>query len=274
MTNDEEFGERLRTGLHDLAASAPPPTPPANVGRPPLPWRRPRQVAVAAVVLAVAGAVAAFAYGQDSSRSQVHTLASSSSAPEATTTTQAAVVTSETSSETPTSDPSTTSASSSSNGPAADCTADDLEAITAADKPTYVVGETVTITVTIRNRSGHPCVVRPEQRYPYTFGSPVKITDVNGALVWRRGARATGSFALVDPFVLAAGDSYDWATTQWNQHFCQGHCAVDAGGTPYPPDPSWDEGTQVPPGTYNATPADETSPPASSVLPATFDLAP
>lgn len=238
---------------------------------------RNRLLAAAAVIVLIVGAIAAYSRSSSSSHAQIREPLTTTTAPSDSTTTETTDTTlspSESVSSVPDTVPSTTTTPATSAPPPLDCTPDDLEAVTATDKPAYALGETVTITVSIRNRSDRACVIQPRQRYPYTFGSPVKITDPNGALIWRHGARAAGSFARIDPFTLAPGDSYMWATAEWDQHFCQGPCASDQPAMTGSSDSSWDEGTQVSPGSYRALPADETPAPATTVTPASFELTP
>lgn len=271
---DDEFEDRLRERLHDLASSEPVPAPPAPGTVPGFMWTRPRLVTVAAVVVLVVGALGALAFANRPSSSRVRTLEPSSDTttrPSATSI-DSGVAPTETSSDpsaTSTSSLSTTSvtqSSTSSDASTPDCTPSDLAASTAADKPSYTVGETVTITITLRNTSDHTCVQR--QVFPMTFGSSVKITEADGStLVWRRGARAVGSFAVPQPKTLAPGDDFTWTTVQWDQHFCQGGCSVDQPGAP-----TEGEGGPVPAGSYRALPADEAPVPAATVSPASFEV--
>lgn len=279
----DNFEDRLRTGLHDLADSAPPPTIPAAVaGRSTV---APRHVALASIAAAIVLVAAALVFLPGGGRPRRVAVV----APTTTTTTGGTVGISPGSSLPPettpaatspaTTLPATTSPAATSTSGVARTTATtprttvvttppttvpppcaDLTTTTASDKALYAPGATVTITVTVRNSGAQVC--RIATPYPMTFASTIKIASrASGKVVWAPVASAAGVLALPQPIDLAPGASYQWTTAQWDQHSCTNPCNRNGIG----------EGAVVPAGDYTAQPNDGLTPP-SPATPATFTL--
>ncbi|MDQ1428515.1 MAG: hypothetical protein QOK39_1991 [Acidimicrobiaceae bacterium] len=151
--------------------------------------------------------------------------------------------------------------------PVPECAAANLSSATATDRRSYSAGATVTVSVTVRNISPVRC--QTTTPFPQTFASAIRIVDANGTLVWSPAACCAGIPPLPTPQVLAPGQSYVWATVEWNQHFCTATCTGSAAGTP-PGAPI--DGGPVPPGDYMAAPNAGSNPP-SRAAPATFAIA-
>ncbi len=152
-------------------------------------------------------------------------------------------------------------------GPVPECTPANLSSATATDRRSYSAGAMVTILVTVRNVSPSRC--QTTTPFPNTFASAIRIVAANGTLVWSPAPCCVGIPPVPTPEVLAPGQSYVWATVEWNQHFCTATCTGSAAGTP-PGSPI--DGGPVPPGDYMAAPNAGLNPP-SPAAPATFAIA-
>jgi hypothetical protein len=127
-----------------------------------------------------------------------------------------------------------------------DCPASVLQTQTATDQRSYSTGETVTITVTVRNSSARTCLV--QHPLPVGTKSPIGVIS-GGKAVW---AEPPGSTGVIDsPKVLNPNGSYLWATAGWNQ--------------------TDNSGAQVPQGIYQAAAND---PPGGGTPQVTFTIGP
>ena len=161
----------------------------------------------------------------------------------------------------------TTTTTGGAPAPVPECDGASLSSATATDRRSYAAGATVTISVTVRNISASRC--QTTTPFPQTFASAIRIVAANGTLVWSPAACCVGIPPVPTPQVLAPGQSYVWATVEWNQHFCTATCTGSAAGTP-PGAPI--DGGPVPPGDYMAAPNAGLNPP-TRVAPATFAIA-
>ncbi|HEX3542009.1 MAG TPA: hypothetical protein VHT75_16370 [Acidimicrobiales bacterium] len=277
----DNFEDRLRTGLHDLADGAPPPTIPAGVaGRPKIGPRTLALASIAAAIVLVAAALV-FLPGRGHPR-QIAVLAPTTttnaadtvptspdtSLPQTTpateapttppTTAPAATSTSAVAATTPTSVPRTTVAPTTTTVPK---TCVNLPATTASDKGVYIPGATVTITVTVRNSGAQAC--RIYGPYPPILTNTIEITSkATGAVVWAPVNFIQGSEPPPKPLDLVPGASYVWTTVQWDQHPCASPCNQNT----VPEGPAL-----VPGGDYTAQPTSGPAPPGPAT-PVTFTI--
>lgn len=132
------------------------------------------------------------------------------------------------------------------SGTTAACRQSDLEATTTTDRPSYPSNVTVTVTVTVHNKSSSWCqIANPYPQGATLLGSPIEIVDTNGNTVWQERNCCPGVAVIVPPKRVPPGGSYTWATVQWDQHSCPSGCEL--GGSSSSP-----EGPLVPPGAYGA----------------------
>ena len=257
-----DFEDRVRDELHQLAEGAEPgPTLrqriDARLGTGPPPSGRPpvALAAVAAAILLVATALVVLSVrdhgnghklvltqGTSTTAGPTSTLGvapgvssvTAASAPPASDSTTAAPTTTATTVNptTSTGAPTTTSTGSTTTVAVVDCTSVDLQTRTATDKPAYAAGETVTITVTVKNVSAHRCLL--QNPMPNPFANAVTISPLNNPAtpVWQPARLVNGTVVNVDPRPLAPNESYTWATVLWNQDQCVSPCAERAGSNP------------------------------------------
>jgi hypothetical protein len=122
-------------------------------------------------------------------------------------------------------EPPPTSVAPAPAGRAEPCSPGDAAAVTIVDKPTYVPGEPVRISGTLRNTSGRSC-------FSATYGQLMAVTDATGASLWGVGTSSLGACVAAEDCAWPAG------------------AEAAVGGC-------WDQkdtqaGTQVPVGTYTA----------------------
>jgi hypothetical protein len=122
-------------------------------------------------------------------------------------------------------EPPPTSVAPAPAGRAEPCSPGDAVAVTTVDKPTYVPGERVFISGTLRNTSGRDC-------FSPTFGQHVAVTDGTGASLWGVGTSSTGPCDAARDCSWPAGAEAE-AGSCWDQRNTQ-------------------TGIQAPVGTYTA----------------------
>lgn len=255
-----DFEDRVRDELHQLAESAEPAptlrqqidarlgTGPPPMGRPPV-----ALAAVAAAIVLVAAALVVLSarghggghklvltQGTSTTAGPTSTLAAApgvssvtpTSAPPVSDSTTAAPTTTATSVGATTTTGATTTVGPTTTVAVVDCATGDLQTRTATDKPGYTSGETVTITVTVKNVSARRCQI--ESPMPNPFADAVTINALNNPAtpVWQPARLANGTVVNVDPRPLAPNESYTWATVQWKQDLCVSPCAERAGSNP------------------------------------------
>lgn len=280
-----DFEDRVRDELHQLAEGAEPgPTLrqriDARLGTGPPPSGRPpvALAAVAAAIVLVAATLMVLSardhgdghklvltQGTSTTSGPTSTLGvapgvssvTATSAPPASDSTTTAPTTTATTVNptTSTGPPTTTSTGPSTTVAVVDCTSVDLQTRTATDKPGYAAGETVTITVTVKNVSARRCLI--ESPLPNPFVAPIAIKS-GATVVWQPGSLMNG-VATNNPRTVDSNQSYAWATVQWDQHRCVTPC------TRVGP-----EGPLVGTGSYQASPVNA----PGAVMPAVFSIGP
>jgi hypothetical protein len=111
----------------------------------------------------------------------------------------------------------------------ADCKAADLTYATLTNKSTYSAGDTVDISLRVRNTSDRPCYA------PVGCGVPLgaKVVNGEGATVWSGEATSNCSQPRTSGPLLGPRDAYNYGIVgQWDQHVCtDGTCVRAATGS-------------------------------------------
>jgi hypothetical protein len=141
------------------------------------------------------------------------------------------------------------------------CAQGDLVTSITTNKPSYALSETVSIQVTVHNQSSRACTItagHPSGRDQ----EPIEIDDASGSAVWSP-CTAAGCFPITPGSVTVnSGDTYVWATLQWEQIVCTDLCTID-------PDILLHGPPKARPGTYSVV---VTVSPPSPVTPASFTI--